>query len=236
MSSGGDLSADALARLLGERPLRCYAALVSNASAAYDWAGSGAPDGAVVVSDYQLSPRGHGGRRWMIEQGRGLGFSLVVRPTLPREREGWLYTVATTALAEVCGEGAAIEWPDQVHVDGRMRAAVAIRTWITDAGLEWAVLDVLLPDVEPPRGELLAATLRALDERRVRTPGELIEDYERRCRTLGRQVRARFIAGTGPQVEGRAVATLDDGALLLELPSGSRGPIRPQDVRGIEDA
>lgn len=236
MSTGGDLTAEALAPFLGDRLLRTYPALVSNASAAFDWAGSGAPDGAVIVSDYQLSPRGHAGRPWKMEPGRGLGFSVVMRPSLPEEREGWLYTVATGALADVCGEGAAIEWPDQVHLAGRMSAAVAIRTWIRELGLEWAVVDFLLPDVGPPRGELLAAILAAIDARRAQPPDALIDDYERRCGTLGRQVRVQFIAGTGPKVEGRAVATLEDGALLLELGGGSRAPVRPQDVRGVEDA
>ena len=236
MNTGGDLTAEALAPLLAERPLRSYPALVSNASAAFDWAGAGAADGAVIVSDYQLSPRGHGGRPFKMEPGRGLGFAVVIRPSLPQEREGWLYTLATGALAEVVGTGATIEWPDQVHLAGRMSATVAVRTWISDVGLEWAVVDVLLPDAEPPRGELLAAAVAAIEARRARAPEALIEDYESRCGTLGRQVRVRFIAGTGPKVEGRAVATLDDGALLLELASGSRAPVRPQDVRAVEPA
>ena len=231
-----DLTPEALARVAPERALRSYPALVSTGAAAFDWVGSGAPDGAVVVADYQLSARGHGGRPWTVTQGRGLGFSLVMRPRLPAEREGWLYTVVTSALAEVCGAGATIEWPDEVRLEGAMTAAVAIRTRIGATGVEWAVVDVLLPDAEPPRGELLRAVLTAIDERRAGASGTLIDDYERRCETIGRQVRMRFIAGTGPKVEGRAVATLDDGALLLELESGSRAPVRPQDVRSVEDA
>lgn len=218
------------------RALRTYPALVSTGSAAFDWAESGAPDGAVLVAGYQLSPRGHGGRPWAVAQGRGLGFSLVIRPRLPAEREGWLYTVVTGALAEVCGAAATIVWPDEVRLDGAMAAAVAIRTRLGETGVEWAVVDVLVPEAEPPRGELLAAVLEAIEERCARPADTLVEDYERRCQTIGRQVRVRFIAGTGPKVGGRAVATLDDGALLLELASGSRAPVRPQDVRGVEDA
>ena len=236
MSLSADLTPEALATLMPERPLRSYPALVSTGSAAFDWAGAGAPDGAVIVADYQLSARGHGGRPWNVAQGRGLGFSLVMRPSLPAEREGWLYTVVTGALADVCGAGATIEWPDEVRLDGATAAAVAIRTRLGATGVEWAVVDVVLFGAEPPRGELLAALLKAIDERRADAAGPLIEDYERRCTTLGRQVRARFIAGTGPNVEGRAVATHDDGALLLELASGSRAGVRPQDVRTVEDA
>ena len=236
MSVSADLTAEALATLMPGRPLRSYPALVSTGSAAFDWAGSGAPDGAVVVADYQLSARGHGGRPWTVAQGRGLGFSLVMRPTLAGEREGWLYTVVVSALAEACGADATIEWPDEIRLAGEMAAAVAIRTRLGATGVEWAVVDVLLPSAEAPRGELLRAVLAAIEKRRAGAPEAIMDDYERRCETIGRQVRVRFIAGTGPRVEGRAVATLDDGALLLELASGSRGPVRPQDVRGVEHA
>ena len=235
MSISADLTPEALAKLMPERQLRSYPALVSTGSAAFDWAGSGAPDGAVVVADYQLSARGHAGRPWKVAQGRGLGFSLVMRPTLAAEREGWLYTVVASALAEACGAGATVEWPDEVRLQGGMAAAVAVRTRLGPRGVEWAVVDVLLPNAEAPRGELLRAVLAAIEERRAGAADAIIEDYERRCETIGREVRVRFIAGTGPKVEGRAVGTLDDGALLLELASGSRGPVRPQDVRGVED-
>lgn len=230
-----DLTQEALADAVPGRPLRAYAALVSTASAAYDWAGAGAPDGAVVVADFQLSPRGHGGRAWTVTQGRGLGFSLVMRPALPAEREGWLYTVALAALARVSGGEATIRWPDEVRLGGQLEAAVAVRTRLGPAGVEWAVVDVLMPNAEAPRGRLLQTLLHAIEECRGHAADSLIEAYERRCETIGRQVQVRFIAGTGPRVEGRAVGTLDDGALLLELPSGSRAPVRPHDVRTVEE-
>lgn len=235
MHVGSDLTAQALSELMPGRPLRSYPALVSTASAAFDWAVAGAPDGAVLVAESQLSPRGHGGRPWTVTAGRGLGFALVMHPRLPEEREGWLYTVVTAALAEVSGPDATIEWPDEVRLGGEPAAAVAIRTRLGATGVEWAVVDVLLSNAEPPRGEVLGAVLEAIEERRAAAVGTVIEDYERRCATIGREVRIRFIAGTGPKVEGRGVAALDDGALMLELPSGSRGPVRPQDVRAVED-
>lgn len=236
MSLSADLTPEALATVVSGRPLRSYPALVSTGSAGFDWASSGAPDGAVVLADYQLSPRGHAGRRWRMTPGRGLGFSLVMRPRLPAEREGWLYTVVLTALADVCGEGATIEWPDEVRREGVMAAAAGIKARLGGNGVEWAVVDVLVPDAEPPRGELLAALLAGIEARRAAASSALIDDYARRCETIGRRVRMRFIAGTGPRVQGRAVTTLEDGALLLELDDGRRAPVRPQDVRGLEDA
>jgi len=231
-----DLTEEALEAALPGRPVRTYVALVSTGSTALGWADSDAPDGAVVVADHQLSPRGHAGRPWKVPPGEGLGFSLVMRPSLSAEREGWLYTVVLSALAGVCGEEASIEWPDEVRMAGETAAAVGIKVRLGADAVEFAVVDVLLPAAKPPRGPLMAAVLEALEARRAAPPSAVIEDYNGTCATIGRQVRLRFIAGTGPVVGGKAVATLEDGALLLETESGRRAPVRPQDVRGVEVA
>src|SRR4051812_1245202 len=92
MDSHADLTPEALAAALAGRPVRSYAAVVSTGVAAHAWAADGAPGGAVVVAAQQLSPRGHAGRPLSHPAGNGLGFALVMRPTLPVTREGWLYT------------------------------------------------------------------------------------------------------------------------------------------------
>jgi len=231
-----DLTPEALEAALPGRCVRSYVALLSTGSAALGWADSGAPDGAVVVAGHQLSPRGHAGRPWQVAPGEGLGLSLVVRPSLPAEREGWLYTVVLSALAEVCGEEAAIEWPDEVRLGGERVAAVGIKTRLGSGGVEFGVVDMLLPTAQPPRAQVIGAVLEAIEGRRAAPPSAVLERYDRRCATVGREVRIRFLAGTGPVVGGRALGTLEDGALLLETAAGRRAPVRPQDVRGLEDA
>lgn len=236
MALSADLTADALQAAVPGRPLRSYAALVSTGSAAHGWATEGAPEGAVVIAEHQLSPRGHAGRPLKGPPGQGLGFSVVMRPSLPAAREGWLYTVVLTALADVLGEEATLDWPDEVRRDGTMVAAVGIHTRLDeeDDDVLWAIVDVLLPDAAPPRGEILAAVLEAIDARAAGATGAVLGDYDRVCETIGRQVRARLRAGTGPSMEGRAIETLEDGAIVLETPKGLRGPVRPQDVRWLE--
>jgi BirA family transcriptional regulator, biotin operon repressor / biotin---[acetyl-CoA-carboxylase] ligase len=236
MELSGDLSAEALESLLPDRPLQYYPTLLSTGVSAIAWANSGAPDGAVVVADYQVSPRGRADRPWKLTPGRGLGFSLVMHPELPAAREGWLYTVVLTALADVYGDGATIEWPDEVHVDGEVAAAVGIRARLGAQGIKWAVIDLLMPNAEPPRGELLGNVLKAIDARRAGAESEILEDYGRRCETMGRSLRMRLLGGTGPKMEGTAVRTLEDGAIVLETPQGAETPVRPQDIRDVVQA
>ncbi|MDP9023386.1 MAG: hypothetical protein M3N57_11975 [Actinomycetota bacterium] len=235
-----DLSPQALAEELGDRPVRSYPALLSTEADALAWARSGAPEGAVVVADYQASPRGRSGLAWQVgEPGRGLGFSLVLRPSLPPEREGWLYTVAVSGLADAVGGGdAGVVWPDEVVVDGKRAAAVGVQVGLGPQSTEWAVATFLAVDAEPPRAPLLAEIVGAVERRYAMPPEDVIADYRQRCVTLGRKVRALLLpmGPAGPKVEGLAVDTFDDGALLFETPSGARVAVRPQNLGKLEES
>jgi BirA family biotin operon repressor/biotin-[acetyl-CoA-carboxylase] ligase len=218
--------------------LRSYPAMLSTEADALAWGRSGAPHGAVVVADYQASPRGRAGLEWRVTQGRGLGFSLVVRPALPAEREGWLYTAATSGLADLAGPAAMIAWPDEVRHDGRPAATVGINAQLGPLGVEWAVVTVLIVEADPPRGPLLRRALAAIEERCEQIPDAVLFDYRPRCETLGRTVRARLIpvGPGGAEVSGRASGTLPDGALVLVRGDGRRIAVRPQHLGLLEDA
>ena len=64
-----DLDPDVLAQALPGRPVRSYPALLSTDADAQAWARTGASAGAVVVADYQASPRGRGGLPWTVRPG-----------------------------------------------------------------------------------------------------------------------------------------------------------------------
>lgn len=233
--TGDDLAVEALAPIVGDRPLQSHPVLLSTAVTAASWAGAGAPDGAVVVADYQIAARGRAGRPWKVTPGQGLGFALVLRPRLGPEREGWLYTVALAALADACGAGVTIEWPDEIHRQDVMAAAVGIDARLGRQGIEWAVVNLLIAEAEPPRGQLLGSVLQAIDARLASTASAVLDDYGPLCRTVGRSLRVRLLGGAGT-LRGRAVETLADGALVLETTEGRRIAVRPQDIGSLQDA
>lgn len=236
MDLGQDLSLDALVPLLPEREIRSYPALLSTESDAQAWARQGAPTGALVVADYQASPRGRAGFEWTVVPRRTLAFSLVVRPTIKHDREGWLYTAATTGVAEIVHPSATIEWPDGVYLDDEPAGKVGIHAELGPNVVLWAVVNVLIPNTEQPRGPLLARLVDAIEARIAAPTDEVLRDYLPRLRTIGRGVRARMIpmGPAGPQVTGTAVGSLMDGALLLETPRGNRVAIRPQNLGILE--
>lgn len=234
MNPGDDLAPAALAAVLGERSVQSHPVVLSAAVSAADWARKGAPDGAVVVADHQIAPRGRAGRPWTVTPGHGLSFAIVLRPQLVSEREGWLYAVVLAALADVSGDGTTIHWPDEIHREGAMAAAAGMDVRLGGLTIKWAVANVLIRDAEPPRGELLGAVLQAIDARLASAPADVLGDYAPLCRTIGRDVRVRLLGGA-TRLHGRATEVLEDGSLVLETDAGRRVPVRPQDIGSIED-
>ena len=237
MGLSDELSVEVLGAALPHRAIRSYPALLSTEAEALAWARAGAPDGAVVAAGYQASPRGRAGRLWPPAGDRGVAFSMIVRPQLAAAREGWLYAIAAAGVASATGDDASIAWPDEVYREGELAGAVGVQTALGPHGLQWGVISVLVRDARPSRARALAAVVRAIEETNKRPSGETLDDYSRRCRTLGRHVSARMIplGPAGPCVSGRAVGLLKDGALLIETSGGRRVPVRPQNLGLLDD-
>lgn len=231
-----DLSAGALAAAMPDRPVRTYPALLSTEADARAWARAGAPAGAVVAADYQASARGRGGLPWACRPGRDLGFTLVLRPALVPDDEGWLYVGAAVAVLDVLGADARVEWPDRIHRDGRHVADVAAHAGLGGGGVEWAVVNVLVLDAPAPRGPVLARLAEAIEIRQQPETATL-ERYRERCTTLGRDVVAHVIPTwpDGVRIPGTAASVLQDGALVIEEAPGERRiAVRPQHLARLE--
>jgi BirA family biotin operon repressor/biotin-[acetyl-CoA-carboxylase] ligase len=234
MELSDDLTVEALAKVMPGRAARSYPALLSTQAEALAWARAGAPPGALVVADYQASPRGRGGLEWESSAGRGLGFSLVLRPRLPAPREGWLYVAATCALADVLG--GRIEWPDEVRARDERVGAVGIEVGLGAVLTDWAVVNVRVVDASPPRTELLAQVIETIEARCESATTPVLADFLRRCDTIGRSVRARMLplGPGGVVVTGKAARVLADGALVLEQNDGPAIAVRPQNLGLLE--
>jgi BirA family transcriptional regulator, biotin operon repressor / biotin---[acetyl-CoA-carboxylase] ligase len=194
---GGDLDQQRLERELAgiAGPVRYLKETGSTNSDALDWAAEGAPEGALVVAEYQTAGRGRWGRSWESARGRALLFSLVLRPG--PEAVGLLTTLAGVACASgirgVTGLDAGLKWPNDVILRGRKVAGILVETRVAGSAVTAAVVGVgvnvssraddFSPEVAetatsvevelaaagrseaPERVALLAAILRQLDQR-----------------------------------------------------------------------
>lgn len=237
MEIGEDLTAAAVAEVMPERPVRAYPALLSTEAESMAWARSDGPAGGLVVADYQASPRGRAGLEWETRPGRDLGFSLILRPQLPAAREGWVYAVAICGLADTLAAETTIAWPDEARRSGVRVGAVGVQTQMGPEGLQWAVVNVLVPDAEPPRAPLLTRVVQAIEAREQAEPPTVRADYVARCETIGRPVRALLIpmGPGGPQVEGTARNLLTDGSLSIRTVKGKGFAVRPQNLGKLEE-
>ncbi len=229
-----DLSAGELAALLPGRPVRTYPALLSSEVDAEAWARAGGPAGGVVTAGYLAAPRGRAGLPW--QPGRGLVFSLLLRPDLPPQREGYPYLAAALGLADALGGSGMIRWPDEVHGSAGRIGALGVRTELGPDKVTWAVVTMLAEHAEPPRAPLLATIVAAVEGRLDEPVDALLEAYRRRCATLGRRVRARLVplGPAGPVVEGEAVDLRPDGALAIRTEEGRRAVVPPHNLGMLE--
>jgi BirA family biotin operon repressor/biotin-[acetyl-CoA-carboxylase] ligase len=109
-------------------PLCAYSSAESTQALARAWADSGAPEGTVVLADYQTAGRGQRGRRWTAPPGTALLFSIVLRPRLPVSCWPQIPLAAGCAVAEsleaVAPCAATLKWPNDVLVAGRKLAGI----------------------------------------------------------------------------------------------------------------
>jgi BirA family biotin operon repressor/biotin-[acetyl-CoA-carboxylase] ligase len=86
--------------------------------------GEDEPEGTAVATDHQTEGRGRLGRVWEDAPGRGLLFSVLLRPTLHMAIWPELSLVAGEAVAAALPVDARVSHPNDVMVDGRKIAGI----------------------------------------------------------------------------------------------------------------
>ena len=89
---------------------------------------SGGRDGLVVFAESQTRGRGRRGRAWASPRGKGLWFSVLLRPQLSTPAAQRFTVAASVAVAravrETSGLDARIKWPNDVTVRGKKLAGI----------------------------------------------------------------------------------------------------------------
>lgn len=230
--------------------MRGYETIDSTNAKAADWAHAGAPEGSVVVAEYQSAGRGRQGRTWTAKKGQNLMFSVVFRPRTEAERLGLLVVAASVAVAETIDEvvaphTTALKWPNDVLLEGRKTCGMLLESSIPGPeevsvvvlGVGLNVNQTAFPD------ELTdtATSLRLTTGRTVpRVPlfSRLLQQLERRYDGVeagtDRPIRAAFedrLEGLNKQATFRSTETgrtmtgtvrgiTETGALRLETEDG----------------
>ncbi|HEY0167055.1 MAG TPA: biotin--[acetyl-CoA-carboxylase] ligase [Jatrophihabitans sp.] len=219
-------------------------------------AAAGAAAGTVLVAELQSGGRGRLGRSWVSPAGKGLTFSVLLRPAPPAPTWGWLPLLTGLALARTLGPAARLKWPNDLLLGPRGAKAAGI---LVQSGAGAVVVGVGL-NVVTSQAELPVetATSLLLEGHRELDRAELLVDFLGRfdglytawqahggdagssglasgyravCATLGSEVSVEL----GSHVLlGRAL-DLDEGGRLLVRPTGGGAlvPVAAGDVTHV---
>jgi BirA family biotin operon repressor/biotin-[acetyl-CoA-carboxylase] ligase len=204
------------------RAIRYYDEIESTNLEAKSLAADGAPEGTVVIAECQTAGRGRLGRRWTSPAGRGLLFSVVLRPDLPMSDAHLLTLVAATAAADAIeahtGVAVRLKWPNDLFIG----IGLNVNTEYTDlpVPLRRSAASLKMAAGHPiDRSELLARILLSLESSylAVRRNGfaQAIESFRDRDYLSHKTVSVQTREGP---VVGEMVGIDDRGALLLQLP------------------
>ena len=185
----------------------------------------GAPHGTLVTAAEQSAGRGRQGRTWTAPAGRALLCSLVIRDP-PR----LLPLAAGVAVAEVCGAGALVKWPNDVWIDGRKVAGILVegrpqeRWAVVGIGLNVAVRMEDFPSELQETAGTMGLEPDAIEPTLERLVGSLERWTLAADRDLLQAVRARD-ALRGQSIrwadgEGVADGVDDAGNLLVQTADG----------------
>ncbi|TWT77202.1 Bifunctional ligase/repressor BirA [Posidoniimonas polymericola] len=251
MSNASDNTID-IRRLIDEAPVHHVHYLPETDSTnevALHRAGEVAADQSeLVLTSRQLRGKGRGENRWHAGEG-ALTFSLITpRLSLPREQTPRISLTAGLAMCHaveqfVGGGHPQLKWPNDVFLNGRKAAGILIESPgdsvdrfvigiglnvnnpLTDAPAEVRDLATSLSEAAGqslPLTDVLIACLQQLDaclKLLLAGSEELARGWRSASLLDGRKVR---LALPTEAIEGVCRGIGDDGALLIETPSGER--------------
>jgi BirA family transcriptional regulator, biotin operon repressor / biotin---[acetyl-CoA-carboxylase] ligase len=263
LSAPDRLDADEISSLLGAvrvvgRDIRFFRETTSTNDVVEKLARDGVREGVVVLADSQTRGRGRLGRRWISPAGRGLWFSVLLRPELRPQAATQLTVVAATALTRAIQQQTGlvpeIKWPNDILVRGRKLAGILTELSAELDRVKHVILgvgvDVNLATGDFPadvrrlatsvkietgkthrRADLAAAILRELDRNYARLEREGFAKLAEEWGAQCSTLGRRVRVRTGDRVAaGRAEALNEDGALMLRTDHGHLETILSGDV------
>lgn len=131
------------AKRFGKR-ITVYEKLDSTNDTAMQAAQSGAPEGTVIFAELQSKGRGRLGRQWHSPRGKGLWFSIVLRPDLPMSSTPRITLAAAVgaakALRELTGLLVQIKWPNDLFLEGKKICGILTEIETDLESIRYAVL------------------------------------------------------------------------------------------------
>ncbi len=228
------------------RDIRVFQETTSTNDVVEKLARDGVKEGVVVFAESQTKGRGRLGRKWVSPSGKGLWFSILLRPDLRPQAATQLTVIAATALYRAIRTKTdllpEIKWPNDILIKGRKVAGILtemsaeldhVKYMILGIGVDVNVAEfpadlkkiatsLRIESGDPlNRADFAETLLRELDLDYARVNAgqfeQIADEWEERCTTIGQNVSIHIGDRT---IDGRAEALDADGALLVRTQHG----------------
>jgi BirA family transcriptional regulator, biotin operon repressor / biotin---[acetyl-CoA-carboxylase] ligase len=236
-------------KTLAGRRILYYPAVESTNTTARTLAEEGAAGGSVVIAEEQLKGRGRRGRQWFSPPGKGLWFSIILRPDcIPPAAAAPVTLVAAAALGRCLrsetGLHVTLKWPNDLLLDGKKIGGILTELKGEAERVEYLIIGAGLnvnqgqsdfpPELRETAGSLALAAGRTFDRTALFLP--LISALQEACTIFFEEGFSRFhgwwielndtlgkevaVTWPGGTIRGRALKLDASGALLLRDEKG----------------
>jgi BirA family transcriptional regulator, biotin operon repressor / biotin---[acetyl-CoA-carboxylase] ligase len=241
-------------------PIEYLERVTSTSDVARDRARAGAPAWSVFLAGAQSAGRGRQGHGWISPPGN-LFLSVLLRPEGGGAQAGLIPLAAGVAVSEALetfGVRARLKWPNDLMVGDRKIAGLLAEAASGAEGIESVILGVginlTLDPADAPPWIRQALTSVSLESRRTVSPAEAAAEtlarmavwYHALAREGAATVlaawRARSVPWWGRPIEVRSAQGVvrgvargvdERGALLIDLPGGTRAALLSGEAREL---
>lgn len=108
-------------------------------------ASEGKEHGTIVISERQTAGQGTKGRTWTSPMGKGLWFTLLLRPNIAVNDLGKITQIASSALVSMFENfdiNAKIKWPNDIIVDDKKICGILTEAKLKGSNIEYIVLGI----------------------------------------------------------------------------------------------
>lgn len=212
---------------------------------------AGAAEGTVVVAEQQNGGKGRLDRQFFSPSGKGIWFSVILRPPfLPQEAPKCtlMAAVAVARAMQEFGLRAGIKWPNDILYENKKLVGILTEMSAEMEGINYIIIGIgvnvnILPEDFPedirksatslaimkgdtlPRVKFFQALLQAMDDLYDEVLaggfGPVMQEWREYSITLGQDVRVIGVRD-GEVFNGRAVDIDPEGALLVDTAQGQR--------------
>ena len=232
------------------REIHSYLSLISTNNTAFKLAEGGTAEGTIVIAEGQMGGKGRMGRKWHSPRGKGIYFSLILKPGIPPVAVPGLTLAASLsvldAVIRITGIAGEVKWPNDCLYNGRKFCGILTELSAETDRVNFIILGIGI-NVNQKQSELPSEIRKKATSLRIMTGNtvnrlELLKTILTRFNTLYRRFKKEGLEKLLPDyysyasffgreirlkmgniaVRGKAIGIDRTGAIIIETGSGEK--------------